>query len=233
MHRNAILLVLIMIPLFALAVDFHPEAQAQLEKENFWAGVVFTNDERYSVTSVRAWYNHPPEKLFLYLADTNLYVKVHKNYKDSKALSPKVFEDILVKQADSVESVLATIGSNQMESFAKRKAGQKWKSHAFLNFDLPWPLANRWMVQEITVDESRAAEGYYRFDYEVKLGNFKALKGYWELLPIKDKPGWTEYRCQYVSNPGIPIPKFVAEKAALISIRKDFEENRVVLTQQK
>lgn len=233
MRRNAILLFLILIPLLALAVDFHPEAQEQLEKENFWAGMVFTNDERYSVTSVRAWYNHPPETLFLYLSDTNLYVKVHKNYNDSRALNRKVFEGIMLKRPDSVEAVLSAIGNHQVESFANRKPGQHWKSYAFLNFNLPWPLANRWMVQEIMVDESRASEGYYRFDYETKIGNFKALKGYWELVPIKDKPGWTEYRAQYISNPGIPIPKFVAEKAAIISIRKDYEENKAVLTKQE
>lgn len=233
MRRNTLLLALVMIPLFAMAVDFHPEATAELEKENFWADVSFTGDERYSITSVRAWYNHSPDKVFLLLSNLNGLVQIHDNYESSMALSHDVFEELLVKMPDSVESASRVIGNRRVPDFDGRKPGSKWQTHAFLNFNLPWPLANRWMVQNILVDETRSAEGHYRFDYEAKAGNFKTLKGHWELTPLKDKPGWTEYRAQYISNPGIPIPKFVAKKAAIISIKKDFEENKVVLSQQK
>lgn len=233
MHRNAILLVLVMIPLFAMALDFHPEATAQLQKEHFWADVTFTGDESYSITSVRIWYNHSPDKIFAIMANMNAQVRNHKNYQHSKLLARNTFDNIISKSPDSMDSVLALIGDRTEPDFADRKASQKWSSQAFMSFNLPWPLDNRWFVQTFTVDETKASEGRYRLDYEVRLGNFKALKGYWELSPIPDKPGWTEYRAQYVSNPGIAIPKFVAKKAAIISIRKDFEENKVVLSQQK
>lgn len=211
---------------------FHPEADTELKETHIWTKINCKKSGETFAT-IRAWYPFPPEKVFQVITDTNHFSKIHKSYLDSYTLTETVFEEIVAANPQSADEVLKLIKDKKMDSFAHRNQNQNWKTYIYVNFDFPWPITNRWALQKISVDESNAPKGEYKYSYKMKVGNFKYLKGYWELLPIPDKPGWTEFRGQYESDANMALPPFVVKKALRLSLKKDFEENKKAIQKSK
>lgn len=215
----------------AFAADFHSEVNGQLATENFWANISFIEGSTATLAEFRAWYPFPADKVFTILTDTNNLPKVHSNYEDAASLTKQAFDQAVAKNPKSVDELDVILVKGKQASDAARKKDDTWTDYIYLNFNFPWPLSNRWTLQEVHIDETKAAQGIYRFDYKMRVGNFKTLSGYWELVPIEGKPGWTEFRGSYRADPGIPLPKFVTKAAAKTSLKKDFEDNKKVLEQ--
>lgn len=213
--------------------DFHPEVNDQMQKESFWAEISFDEGSTATLAEFRAWYPFPADRVFPVLIDTNNFPKVHSNYENAMTLTQSVFDEAIIKNPKSAEELEHLIVSGKQASAASRKKEATWDDFVYLNFNFPWPLSNRWTLQEVHIDETKATQGVYRFDYKMRIGNFKTLSGYWELVPIEGKPGWTEFRGAYRADPGIPLPKFVTKAAAKTSLKKDFEDNKKVLGQDR
>lgn len=229
MKKALLLFALLGLPTLTWAADFHPEVKDELEKENFWADVNFKSGSTSTVTEFRAWFEYPAEKVFHVLIDTNSFPEVHGNYEDAAVLPKDAFDAVVKAKPADVEALAPLIKGKTIPSESGRKAGAKWTRYEYVNFNFPWPLSNRWSVQKVEIDESQASQGRYRYDYLMYVGNFEVLKGYWELVPVADKPGWTEFRGSYVSDPGIPLPKFVTKTATKTGLKRDVDDNRKIL----
>lgn len=229
MKKVLSLLILLILPTFTTASDFHPEVKEELEKENFWADINFESGSTSTVTEFRVWFEHPAEKVFRVLIDTNNFPQVHNNYEDAAILTKDAFDALVKAKPANIEALAPLIKDEKIPSESGRESGGKWTRYEYVNFNFPWPLSNRWSVQKAEIDESGAATNQYRYEYVMYVGNFEVLKGYWELVPVADKPGITEFRGSYISDPGIPLPKFITKTATKTGLKRDVEDNRKIL----
>lgn len=222
-------LFLFSIPAYAYDT-FHPEADADLNDGKIWVETVFKEGgDTGTKTSFRIWFPHPPSKVWEVLIDTNNWKKIHQEYTDSGTMSSNQYALADTQNPANVKDFLALVGPINLPSQAGRVKNGTWTSYVYQNFNLPWPLSDRWVVMKVKNDEDNAAKGEYRYEYKMDVGNFKELKGYWELLPVPDHPNWTEYRGEYRADPGISVPHFLAKKLFKASIKRNAEENEKVL----
>lgn len=218
-------LLLTVAPVFA--GDFHPEANAELAQNSFWSEVNFQPGSNAIITNFRVLYDKPADKVFPVLIDTNSFPRVHGNFEDAAVLDKATFDAIVSaspKDSDAVKPLVKKAAGN-----TGRQTGGRWTRYEYLNLNFPWPLSNRWTVQKVDVDESGASQGHYRYAYKMHVGNFRALDGYWELVPVAGKPGWTEHRGSYKTDAGVALPKFVTKTAAKTGLKRDVEDTRRVL----
>ena len=216
--------------------EFHSEQDSVVYSDKFWADVVFKG-QNTGVTRFRIIYEAPMAMVFAQLIDTASLHKYHDNYADSRSLSLENLQKILTGQPADPAALVKIIGDARLTGLENRKAGGKWTDYWYMRFNLPWPLNDKWVVQTAKVDESQAGKNYYRVDYDLNLGNVKTAKGWWELVEVPGKPGWTEFRGETESDPGIPVPEFLARSTFKSSLKKEFETNTAIfkkrLTQQK
>lgn len=213
---------------FSSYAKFYPEADAILEKENFWAQVSFKEEGSAAIVNFRVWFQAAPDKVFEVLTNTNA-LKNLENFNDSRALTKNIFEDLKVKNPANPNEVRKIIGANRIASQHNRQKGQNWTDYVFFEFNFPWPLQNRWVIQKVRLDETNASKGEYKYEYKMQLGNVKTLEGYWKLLPVEGKTGWTEFRGHYESDPGISVPRFVLKKGVKTGLKKDIQAYRQLL----
>jgi hypothetical protein len=205
------------------------DVEAQLTQKNIWMNSYFKSDSTVAVMSFRVWFSQNPQKVFETLTDTNSFKHKMNNYSDARALTSILHKRIIDAQPKSAADVVKLIGANSVDSYHNRQVGQNWTDYMFLSFNFPWPLKDRWVVQRARVDETNAGKGEYKFAYEMTVGSFKSLKGQWNLKPVLGKPGWTEFYGEYVSDAGVPLPKFVTIKAMKTSFEKDVDSYRKIL----
>ncbi|MBI2340602.1 MAG: hypothetical protein HYU99_09610 [Deltaproteobacteria bacterium] len=208
---------------------FHPEADEALQNGETWVEVTFKRHDYKAHTSTRAWYPYPAEEVWKILIDTNTYKERYSDYSDSRTLDKNQFDLVVRKKPDSIKGFYELVGGQEFPSEYGRKPGSVWASYILQRFNLPWPLNDRWGISRVKNDESQAHKGKYRYEYETPAGNFKALKGYWELVPVPGRPRWTEFRGEYDSDPGIQYPQFVARSLFRSSMKKSVEVNKKAL----
>lgn len=214
---------------FALDSNFHPEALPDLEKENGWVKVSFKKGKTGAAAVFRFWIPFKARDVWPVLIDTNAWKDNYGDYTDSRALDRNQYQMVEQRKPGQIKAFYELVGEQVFPSELGRQVGGTWTSYVFQRFNLPWPLADRWLVMKVKNDETRAASGYYRYDYKFTAGNFKELKGYWELVPIPGKPGWTEFRGQYESDPGIEVPHFLTRSLFKSSMQKDVKVNIGIL----
>ena len=226
---NIFVILLVAFPFFygggAAAYDaFHPEADPVLEEKGVWSQTIYKSNSMAS-TEFRVWFPHPPEKVFELLIDTNRWKEIHSDYTDSRTMNLRQFNLVLEKKPASVKEFYELVGEESFPSYHGRQKGGVWTSYVFQRLNLPWPLSDRWFVIKIRNDESQAFQGEYRYDYKMFTGNGRELKGYWKLLPVKGKKGWTEFRGEYKVDPGMQTPQVLWKAIFRASIRRSAKEN--------
>ncbi|MFH1358076.1 MAG: hypothetical protein ABII18_13205, partial [bacterium] len=122
-------------------------------------------------------------------------------------------------------------GSNKLTSDHNRQKNKNWTDYIYFRFNFPWPLTDRWAVQKVKCNETNWRQHEYKLEYKTHVGNFVELFGYWELVPVKGHPGWTEFRGRYESDAGVSVPKFLTKKAMRSGLKNDVEEYRKILSQ--
>src|SRR3990167_924468 len=202
---------------------FHPEVDPELNEENIWVNTAFDKKATNVRTSFRAWMPHEAKILWPIMIDTNNWKNISKDYNDSRALDEGMAKLLENKQPQDIKELYKLICDKKITSDHGRLTDGKWTSYALQRFAFPFPLKDRWTVIKIKNDESSSSKSYYRYDYKMIVSNFKKLEGYWELTPIPNKPGWTEWRVYYESDPGINIPHFLAKSIYRSSLKKSAE----------
>lgn len=214
--------------------SFYPEANETLEKGKVWVKTTFKGRQDYEGHIIfRAWFPYPPNEVFEVLIDTNSYKDKYSDYDDSRTLDRRQYKLLAEKKPTTVKGFYEIVGDQIFPSEYNRRKGGVWISYVFQKFKFPFPLSDRWNVMKVKNDESKARQGRYRYEYDTLVGNFKTLKGYWELLPIPGKPGWTEFRGKYKTDPGIQYPQFLARTIIKSSIRKSAKSNMKILEQKR
>lgn len=208
---------------------FYPEARETLEEGKAWNKTFFKRHNTMVKNVCRAWYPYPANKVWKVLIDTNSWKDLHSDYTDSRTLDRNQFELVKEKKPINVKGFYELVGEQIFSSYYNRRAGGVWTSYVFQRFNFPWPLKDRWVVMKIKNNESKAGKGRYRYDYKTYAGTFKELKGYWELLPIPGKPGWTEFRSEYKADPGIQVPRFITRAVYKASMRRSVKQYTKVL----
>jgi hypothetical protein len=135
-----------------------------------------------------------------------------KNYRFPNMIDSRAATDAMVKEvglSEKVEDFYRAIGNQAIDPFAERKKGAVWTNHTFQHYDLPWPVANRWMVVKNTNDETRVAEGVYRSEWAKAAGNVRTLDGSLSLEPFDGDKNRTLLVYQIKSDPGSHVPKFL------------------------
>ncbi len=218
--------------LFLLSFPLRAENQASFKDLTFSvenslsSAIDLSFDKTKARLIFRVLFPYPPDKVWPVLIDTNSWTKVHaSDYKDSRTLDQNQFDLVVEKQPTSIKAFYELIGEQSFPSQYGRKQGQVWTSYILQRFNLPWPLKDRWVVMKIKNDETKSAQGKYRYEYKMSAGNFRELGGYWELLPAEGKPGWTEFRGEYSTDPGVSVPHFLAKNIYPSSIRRSAKEN--------
>ena len=232
MKKYILLILFLLIARSSLAEDFHPEVAAELATSHFWADISFQPDSNVAVVEFRVWFEFPVEKVFPALININAFPQVHAKYTDAMALSKSSFDAIVAAKPQDAAALQPYLNSGKTDSYAGRASGNSWTRYEYASFNFPWPLANRWSVQKTVIDESQARDGIYRYDYKMAVGNFTTLSGAWTLMPVPGKPGWSEFRGRYESDPGIPIPKFIAKIATRTGMKRDVDDNRRILAKE-
>lgn len=224
--------VMLFVVLFSQVVSaksFHSEVDGELEANLIWTNAYFKSGTNSAVMEFRVWFKHPPDEVFEVLTDTDSFKTKMNNYNDARTLTKNLFKSIVDANPKTPEEVVKIIGSNQISSNHNRQKNGGWTDYMFFEFNFPWPLKDRWVVQKVRVDESNAQKGEYQFDYKMAVGNFNTLGGHWELVPVRTHKGWTEFQGRYESDPGVVVPQFVTKKAMIVGFKKDIESYRKIL----
>lgn len=220
-----LLLCFLLIPTLCLADPFKdPDALKTLQKGKVWVETTFAKGEKSAESYFRAWIPFPPEQVWLVWIDTNSFKSIHKEFKDSQTLNKETFYRLINNKPKSIEEFYQKWNGSITDSYAGRNENEIWTSYAMQYLNLPWPFKDRWNIIKIKNDETKSAEGKYNYQYRAFAGNFKELHGEWELFPLVDKPGWTEFRGHYKADAGIALPKFITKAAMKKSMRKSVEE---------
>jgi len=203
---------------------FHPEKDAVVYSEKFWAEVNFKGDNT-AVTQFRVIYEAPAATVFEHLIDTNSLKKYHDNYADSRTLSLAHFNLILEKKPATYQELIEDIGDAKRTNSENRQVGKDWTDYWYMRFNLPWPFTDKWVVQKAKIDESESSKGYYRVEYKLEHGNIKNLKGWWEVVAVPEKPQWSEFRGETESDPGVTLPQFLAKNIFKSTLSKEAATN--------
>ena len=129
------------------------------------------------------------------------------NMTDSRAVTEAIVKE--VGGSDKVEDVYRVIGDRIFDATADRKKGGVWTGYTFQHYDLPWPVANRWMIVKNSNDETRLGEGIYRSEWTKAAGNVRTLDGTLSLEPFEKDPNLTLLIYEIRSDPGSSVPKFL------------------------
>ena len=205
--------------------QFHSEADPTLKTDNIWTQTTFKKNDHAIRSAFRVWYPAKPQILWKVLTDTNLWKEIHSDYKDSQTLDKQRYDLVAEEKPHDIKAYHDIVGNAQFPSDYGRIPGGIWMSYDMQEFNFPWPFADRWAVMKVKNDESDAKKGVYHYEYKMVAGNFRESRGYWEILPLPDKPGWSEFRGEYRADPGIETPQFLTRALFKSSLKKAREEN--------
>ena len=150
----------------------------------------------------------PPEKVWLaYINGNNWKQRGIPMMQESLMLTQPQAQQLIKQGLQKNEDIYPIVGSEKPSPVANRHAGGKWRAYAYQYYDFPWPVSNRWIVIDTTLDETKASEGIYRMEFEKVAGNIKTLKGFCELSRFEGRPDVTLFNYQAQSHPGIPLPR--------------------------
>lgn len=126
---------------------------------------------------------------------------------DSRAVSEEVVQEL--GSSERVEDFYRAIGDLRLDPGALRKRGSTWMSCAFQFYDLPWPMADRWMILKTSFDETDSAKGIYKAVWTKAAGNVRTVDGTLVLRPFEGDRTKTLMSYDVRSDPGSHVPKFI------------------------
>lgn len=175
----------------------------------------------------------PPHVVWMLFVEANNW----KSYRlphlaDSRAIS----EDLANGSRDLIKAddFYALLGNRVFSATEGRRKGGTWVNYTFQYYDLPWPVANKWVVLKNVNDETHGAEGIFRCQWSKVGGSVNTMNGKMTLTPFEGDQNVTllEYRIE--SDPASHVPKFLLKwgikksmPAAIKIIRRESEKLNV------
>lgn len=225
MKKQLALIFLIVLGL--LVTTFSADAVYKVKKEVVEQRPVFTSAEEERLYNLRhgeiltdggytkkgAWgkmegaVQAPPQVVWRLFLQANEWRKYGlPNLGDSRAVN----EEIANRSKDfkKVEEFYALLGDRVFNETEGQKVGAVWVNYTFQYYDLPWPVANKWVVLKNVNDEIHAAEGVYRSEWSKVGGNVNTLNGKVTLTPFEGDKNITYLVYSVESDPASHVPKF-------------------------
>lgn len=112
-------------------------------------------------------------------------------------------------QSRSTKSFYDALGQTVFPLTLFQKKGEKWVHYSFQHYNVPWPVANRWMILKTENDESRWQEGLYKARWNRSAGNIRSMEGEIVLSRFEGNPRRTLLEYQITSDPDVHVPKFL------------------------
>lgn len=149
-----------------------------------------------------------PEEVWQLFNDSNKW----RNYrfpslKDARIVTAGIAE--AVAPSPDVENFYRTLKNQIFSSELGRVKGGRWVNYTFQHFNVPWPVADKWMVVKNTNDETRASEGIYRTEWSKAAGNVKTMEGTLRLEPFEGNRNVTRLEYRALSDPDAHVPRFL------------------------
>ncbi|MDO8462052.1 MAG: SRPBCC family protein [Deltaproteobacteria bacterium] len=88
-----------------------------------------------------------------------------------------------------------------------RHMGQVWDGYLFEVYDFPWPVTNRWSVNQLTMDERARDQKQYQLNWQMLVGTFRVSHGFFKLEPYSRNPSLSHLRMTLVNDPGLHVPQ--------------------------
>ncbi len=152
----------------------------------------------------------PPDvvwRLFIHANDWKQYGI--PNMLDSRSVTAEIAS--AAAGSDKVEEFYKVMGGRVIDTLTYQKPGGVWTDYTFQHYDLPWPVANRWMVVKNANDETRRGEGIFRCSWVKVAGNVRTIEGSLILKPFSDDRGRTLMEYNVRSDPGSSVPRFLVK----------------------
>jgi len=143
------------------------------------------------------------------------------NLADARIVSEEVANT--VGDNPLVKNFYAVLGNRFVDPLTQRRPGQIWGNDSFQYYDIPWPVADRWMIVKHMYDETKISQGIFRSEWSKLCGNVKTMEGSFLLEPFEGVSSRTLLTYEVRSNPNSHVPKFLlrwgAKRAMPASIR--------------
>ncbi len=130
---------------------------------------------------------------------------------DSRAVTGEIAHE--VESSKKVEDFYQAIGTLVVDPMERRRKGGIWENYTFQHYDLPWPVANKWMIVKNINDETGISDGIYRGTWTKAAGNVRSLEGEIRLEPFEGDRHRTLMLYSVKSDPGSTVPKFLLKWA--------------------
>lgn len=126
---------------------------------------------------------------------------------DSRALTKEMAEEI--RSVKKLEEAYHILGDQVVNPVKDRRKGVVWVGYGLEYYDLPWPVANRWMVLKYLYDETRAFEGIYKVTWSKLGGNVETMDGEMLIQPFEGESKKALMQYNVTADPGSSVPKFL------------------------
>jgi ribosome-associated toxin RatA of RatAB toxin-antitoxin module len=156
----------------------------------------------------------PPEVVWRVITDINSFKYFMPNTRSSMVVAAEKIPLILQKRPTSAQEAEKLIGPTP--ATVSRIPGGKYVVYHYSDLNLPWPCHDRWYILKCLLDETRAAQHYYRSSWSLVIGNLKENSGEWVLEPYGVNQTKVIYRLS--TDPGGAIPGFLVERGTCITL---------------
>ncbi len=128
----------------------------------------------------------------------------------SRVVSPVTAEKILTLQSKNWEDVHLLVEGDRGPFHEKVLQGGVGESSFFkvLLMDLPWPVANRWVLQK-EMDRVDSDKTHYSRRFVLEAGNLVVAEGYWRARQHPSNPAWSLVYYENSYDPGFQVPEFL------------------------
>ncbi len=152
-----------------------------------------------------------------------------KSYGLPTLADSRVVDQEIVQRSASLKKVkdfYKILGDRIVDPLSQRARGRIWTSTIFQYYDLPWPVANRWVIAEYVNDEREIAKGIIRSRWTKAAGDIRTFSGTITFEPFGGDLHRTLMVYRVESDPGSHVPKFLIRWALRQSMPEAIEAIR-------
>ncbi len=163
--------------------------------------------------TMTAWIHTSPEATWQTLIDFNDQGKKYPRLERSFCLQAADAKDVKRQKLRNGFTVEKNYKKNRCDPHELRTEGKKWQLHLFQEFDYPFPLANRWIVAEVNLDETKKRQNRYHMSGRLLYGHQKIYEVDLFVKPHPKNKGETFFEMRVWIDPGGIIMDWMLKEA--------------------
>jgi len=201
-----------LISISGVALAKLPTPEERLANGGILRDIIIPGDDMTAYVTVRAIVDAPPAVVWDTLKDIENWPSWLPMSKEAHFVSKEAEAEIDQETAKNREKVMEI--DRTLPNGEKGNSGSgRWQRVALETYDLPWPLADQWIIRRYTYDESpeRMKASFRKID-----GSSKEDDGYWEVSSWKD--GKTHLKYYYIARVKGDAPKPLFKAAITLTV---------------